>query len=151
MKQFGSFEDILDYAIKEEEAAAAFYTDLANKMDRPAMREAFEGFAREEQGHKEILLRVKAGGVAGFGSAQVADLKIGDFLVDVEPSADMDYQQALVLAMKKEKAAFRMYSELAEVAEDASLKETLRNLAQEEAKHKLRFEVEYDEEVLREN
>ena len=53
--------------------------------------------------------------------------------------------------MKKEKAAFRLYSDLAAKTDDANRKETMLGLAQEEAKHKLRFEVEYDEFVLTEN
>jgi len=53
--------------------------------------------------------------------------------------------------MKKEKAAFRMYNDLASKAKKPELKALFLNLAQEEAKHKLRFEVEYDEHFLPEN
>ena len=79
------------------------------------------------------------------------DLKLADYLVDVEPTPDLDYQQALVLAMKKEKAAFRLYTDIAAAIPDAGLRELFQALAQEEAKHKLRFELEYDDYVLREN
>ena len=47
MKKFGSVDEVLDFAISEEEAAAQFYTDLAAKMDRAWMRQAFEDFANE--------------------------------------------------------------------------------------------------------
>ena len=53
--------------------------------------------------------------------------------------------------MKQEKAAFKLYSDLARMASTAELRELLLGLAQEEAKHKLRFEIEYDENVLKEN
>ena len=43
------------------------------------------------------------------------------------------------------------YSDLAAATEDDSVRTTLLALAQEEAKHKLRFEIEYDEHVLTEN
>ena len=78
-------------------------------------------------------------------------MKLADYMVDVNPDEDLDYQKALVLAMKKEKAAFKLYSDMAEAVEDAKLKDTLKALAQEEAKHKLRFEIEYDDVFLREN
>ena len=52
---------------------------------------------------------------------KVLDLKIGDYLVDVEPTDHMDYQQALVVAMKKEKKAFKMYIDLAGATDDANL------------------------------
>lgn len=154
MQEFASINDVLDFAIGEEEAAAAFYTDLAAKMDRVWMKQVFEGFAKEEQGHKEKLLAVKDGQIQSFTTQKVMDLKIGDYLVDVDPEeegADLDYQQALILAMKKEKAAFKLYSDLAASTEDATLQNVLLGLAQEEAKHKLRFEVEYDEQFLAEN
>jgi rubrerythrin len=53
--------------------------------------------------------------------------------------------------MKKENAAFKMYTELASQTPDPKIKETFLALAQEEAKHKLRFEMEYDEEILKED
>ncbi len=52
--------------------------------------------------------------------------------------------------MKAEKAAFKLYHTLASTTDDPALKATLLGLAQEEAKHKLRFEIEYDDEFLRE-
>ncbi len=63
----------------------------------------------------------------------------------------MSYPEALVVAMKKEKAAFRLYTSLSKRASDPALKVLFAGLAQEESKHKLRFEVEYDDFVLREN
>jgi rubrerythrin len=53
--------------------------------------------------------------------------------------------------MKREKAAYRLYLDLAAVAEAEELTETFLWLAQEEAKHKLRFEIEYDDQVLKDN
>jgi len=63
----------------------------------------------------------------------------------------MDYQEILILAMKAEKEAFKLYSGLAKATSDASIKDLFLGLAQEEAKHKLRFEVEYDDRVLTDN
>jgi rubrerythrin len=63
----------------------------------------------------------------------------------------MTFQDVLVLAMQKEKAAFKLYTDLAEKAETAEAKALFSALAQEEAKHKLRFEIEYDELIMDEN
>ena len=106
-----SVDEILDFAIAAEVAANRFYLELAAKMETGAMRKALEEFAEEELKHKAILEGVKQGGA--FDSGDVADLKIADYVVDVEPRPDMDYQEALILAMKREKAAFRLYSEMA--------------------------------------
>ncbi|MBN1336463.1 MAG: ferritin family protein [Deltaproteobacteria bacterium] len=145
-----SFHEILDFAIQAEEEAHRFYLDLAARARTEGMREVFEGFAAEEQGHKNKLVAVKAGHGALGSPARIQDLKLADYLEAPVPTGDMDYQEALVLAMKKEKAAFRLYSDLAARAEGA-LRDLLLGLAQEEAKHKLRFEIEYDEYVLKEN
>jgi len=82
---------------------------------------------------------------------KVADLKIADYTVDVKASGKLSYEEALVVAMKREKAAFRLYTNLAERAPNEELKSIFLSLAMEESRHKLRFEVEYDEYVLREN
>ena len=146
-----SVDKILDFAIEKEEDAAAFYTDLAGKMDRPYMKDVFLGFAREEKGHKAKLMAIKEGKLMMSAERQIADLKIGDNLVDIDLKAEMSYQEALIVAMKAEKAAYKLYNDLASATDDAGLKETLLSLAQEEAKHKLRFEVEYDDVILTEN
>ncbi|NCO38102.1 MAG: rubrerythrin [Armatimonadetes bacterium CG_4_10_14_3_um_filter_66_18] len=148
---FDSVEGVLDFAIGEEEKAAMFYTELAGKMDKPWMKQVFESFAQEEVGHKHKLLGVKEGKFLLPAAAKVTDLKIGDYLIDVEPTPEMEYQDALIVAMKAEKAAFRLYSDIAGTTDNADLRGTFEALAQEEAKHKLRFEIEYDDRVLREN
>ena len=148
MSNLKSVDEILDFAIQNEEEAAEFYRNWASKADNPGMRKSLEGFAREEEGHKKALLGVKSGKKTLDALSKVTDLKISDYVVNVEPNEDMNYQQALILAMKREKAAYKLYSALAEMSEDATLRETFLGLAQEEAKHKLRFETEYDKNVL---
>ncbi len=150
MNKLTTVDGILDFAIKSEEDSYQFYTDLAKRVERPGMRDIFSTFADEEMKHKQKLLGVKAGQQLAPASAKIADLKIGDYLVDIAPSPQLDYQGALMLAMKKEKAAFKLYTHLAEIAQQADLKSILASLAQEEARHKLRFELEYDQFVLTE-
>jgi len=151
MKQWKGIEEVLDFAIGSEEEAVQFYTRLAERAEKPWMRDIFEGFAREEEGHKAKLTAIKQGRGELPAPAKIQDLKIGDYLVDQKPDPELDYQQALILAMKKEKAAFRLYTDLAGVAPNEDLRKTFLALAQEEAKHKLRFEIEYDDNILKEN
>jgi rubrerythrin len=47
--------------------------------------------------------------------------------------------------MKKEKAAFKLYNDLAGAVENVKVRTLFLALAQEEAKHKLHFEIEYDD------
>lgn len=143
--------EILDFAIAREQEAHDSYAGLAEQAKQPAMKEAFTQSAKEELGHKKKLEGVKAGKGLLPVAEKVQDLKLGDYLVDLEPGGELDYKHTLILAMKREKAAFRLYTDLSTLAEDGEVKTTFLGLAQEEAKHKLRFEVEYDESVLIEN
>ena len=69
----------------------------------------------------------------------------GDYiLADDEVVLDMDYKDVLLLAMEKEDAAFRIYVNLVGTIGDEQSQEVLLALAQEEVRHKLRFEAEYD-------
>ena len=151
MKNFKDVNEILDVAIAAEEEAYDFYTKLASQSKSEAMRIVFEQFAGEEKGHKAKLLNIKQTGAYTLSNEKVTDLKIADYTVDIEPRPNMSYQEALIVAMKKEKAAFRLYMDLSEIAPNADMKILFLTLAQEESRHKLRFEIEYDEFVLREN
>jgi len=147
MESWNSVDDILRYAISQEEEAAELYSALAAQTKKPGMRQLYEGFAREEEGHKVKLMNIKIDKLMQPARAQTVDMKMTDYLVEPESSSDLGYQDALILVMKREKAAFRLYSDLAAQSTNPELKATLLSLAQEEAKHKLRFEIEYDDVV----
>lgn len=151
MKKFDTVDDILDFAINEEQMAVDFYSELAENAKTEDMKIVFTEFAEEEIKHKMRLLKIKEEGFYTLEKEVVEDLKISDYIVNVKPTTTMTYEEALILAMKKEKAAFKLYNALAERAPNADLKDIFLGLAQEESKHKLRFEIEYDEFVLREN
>lgn len=151
IQEFKSSDDILQFAIGREQESVDLYTGLAETARNPEMRGVFEQFANEERGHKKRLQNIQSSGQFNFTPKQVQDIRIGDYLVDVEPHPGMSYQEALIVAMKKEKAAFRLYSDLAATVSDQLLRSLFSSLAQEESKHKLRFELEYDEVVLKDN
>ncbi|MFH1686879.1 MAG: ferritin family protein [bacterium] len=152
--KFKSVDEILDFAIQKEQDAADFYTSLAEKMAREHMKKIFLEFAGEEMRHKAKLEAAKSGNILLSSEKQILDLGIGDHLSEVDADDELDkmnYQTALIIAMKAEKAAYKLYNDLAEAAQDSQVRELFKNLAQEEAKHKLRFEIEYDDAILTEN
>jgi rubrerythrin len=151
MKEFNNVDDILDFAMNSEQEAVDFYNELAVNASTEDMRQVFNQFAQEEIGHKAKIRQIKEERSYTLPKEKVKDLKLSDYVVNVEPSKNMNYQDALVLAMKKEKAAFRLYMDLAEQTDNESMKNLFLGLAQEESKHKLRFELEYDEHVLKDN
>jgi rubrerythrin len=146
-----SVDEILDFAIEREQAASDFYSDLAQKASSAWMKDMLISFSKEELRHKGKLKSVKKGEKLLSSEQKVQDLKLGDYLVDVEPQGDLSLQDAMIVAMKREKAAYRLYSDLAQKVDDAELKDLFLGLAQEEAKHKLYFETQYDDQILRDN
>ena len=151
MSEFSTVDEILDYAIGMEQAAVDLYTRIAEQAKTDTAKKVFLSFAGEEKGHKAKLEAVKAGKKFVGSARAVQDLKIADYTNDIVLSDDPTYEEILIFAMKQEKQAYRMYTDLAERTGREDLRELFLALAQEEAKHKLRFEVEYDEHVLTEN
>ena len=107
--------------------------------------------AEEEKSHRDRLIAVRDQGIFTAGEPQVQDLRVADFVVMPEITDDLDYAQALILAMKREAAARELYLELARVSRDEALSQVFTRLAEEEGLHKRRFEAEYEDRVLEGN
>jgi rubrerythrin len=138
-------DEILDYAIDQEQQAADFYASLAARAEKADMKKMLLEFEEEEKRHKERLLAVKTGERKLTPEKEVLDLKISDYLVEVDASDNISYQDALIVAMKRERAAFQLYSDMAEKVPDTNLKQVFVGLAKEF------FETEYEERVLMHN
>jgi len=145
MGKVNSDEEILEFAISREVEAYHFYLALAQRVDSPQMRKVFEDLAQEELEHKATLELE----VMKMGKTVSVEVKPGRpdseyILSDDLSQLDMDYKDMLLLGIEKEEAAFRTYVNLVASVHDEESRETLLKLAQEEVKHKLRFETEYD-------
>ena len=140
--------ELLDFAIDREQESHDFYMDLAGRAERHETKDLLMQLAKEELGHKKKLEAIKSGRRSFPAAKDVTTLEISDHLVEVEPSGELRYEDALILAMKREEEAFGLYTDLSKLAGDEELKRIFLALAQEEAKHKLRFEIEYKETFL---
>ena len=143
MHEFRSIDDILDFAIAQENADHDFYMNLAERSRDGDLRALMEGLAVDESQHA-IRLEAIRSSEATFLAEEVGSLDIAETVSAVEPHPGMSYADLLVIAMKKEKAAFRLYTNLASVAKHKAFRDVLLGLAREEAQHKLRLELEYD-------
>lgn len=151
MKTFQTIDEILDFAMEAEQEAVDFYLNLAQMQKNRQIADVFIEFAKEEVKHKARLKKIKEEKAFQFEVGKITDLRIADYVVAIKPTAGMDYADALALAMKKEKAAYKLYMALAQRTTEPFLVKAFHALALEESKHKLRFEIEYDEYVMREN
>jgi len=152
MKKFENIDQILDFAILNEQIAYDFYTKLSENSKHEYIKNIFIEFAGEEKKHKEILQAIKEGKNIEISGEKVKNLNIDEYLEISSKNIDkMSFEDALLLAMKREKSAYRLYMLLAEQTDSIKMRNIFEKLANEEAKHKLRFETEYDDYVYREN
>jgi rubrerythrin len=66
-------------------------------------------------------------------------------MVDLSYEKGMPYNEILLLAMKREEKALKLYTDFLEKADTDESKKLFKVLCQEEAKHKLALETIYDD------
>lgn len=151
MKIFRTFEEIIDYAIEKEMDEIEFYSEIANRMDRKNVKGLFRNIALEKTARMLRLEKMKDS-KHRLNLDEIQDMKIAGSLQDMDDTKnDLSCQDALIIAMKKEKAKFKFYLNMAENTEDEECRGVFMALANDEARQKLRFEIEYDEHILIEN
>jgi len=151
MKIFRSFNEILDFAIEIEMNEIEFYSELAEIMERKNVKQLSRNIALEKTARMLQLENMKDIGVL-LNIEDVQDLKIAGTFCDIDFSKkNLSYQEALIMAMNKEKEKFILYQELADCAIDKDCRQAFLSLANQEARQKLKLEIEYDENILSDN
>ena len=147
MIKFDSIEDILRFAVAKEKASCQFYTDMAtaHQARSGASSTIFEDLAKEELNHKaQLELEIMKLGKVVADSKEDPGRTRADYMLENDFPEDISYADALMLAIRKEKAAFKLYVELMRIAENEEAFEVFMSLAEEEVRHKLMFEAEYN-------
>lgn len=146
MAFFHDRDAVFRHAIRMEKESVRFYEDWAARVEKPIMRVVLTEFAHQEREHVKALEDIRQGRWSLLPADEVVEsLHLSELAYDIPPTPDMSYGEALVVAMKREKKSFEIYQAFAEATTDPGLVEVFRSLAQQEARHKLHFEVEYDE------
>ncbi len=145
------FNEVIDFAISGEKEAVKFYHELQQRTKFQAQKTMLKEFENMERGHVVILENIRKKGIKNITVKEVANLNISEYIVDVKPYDDMTYQDILIIAMKKEEQAQKLYANMAGSLPGTELETLFLKLASEEADHKLQFETLYDEHVLKEN
>lgn len=140
--------EIIQFAIDKEKNAQAFYRSAAGLSQYPGIPALFTELAAEEEKHEKLLKDISQAAGLPEATGKVPDLKISDYLVDLEFFPQMKYQEVMMLAMKNEEKSMKFYSAWSEKAAAADHKKLFAHLAEEEAKHKYRLESIYDQEIL---
>ncbi len=150
-KDISSVKGVIEFALEKESESEALYQMLARQADSKRAAEIFNNLAADEGEHHKALTHLNPDHLDRIDVKDVADLKISDYLREVSHSPDMTYQDILVFAMKSEEHSHNLYRGLVEHTQDPELKRIFELLAKQEARHKLKLEVEYDDIVLKED
>lgn len=145
---FKDFGEVIKFAIENEENAIDAYGSMSEKTQTPGLKELLLELQEEEKNHKKLLLELTSEKIAALKPERVIDLKISDYLVEEPTSPDMNFQDLLIFAAKKEQKAVELYSKLAESSDDPELKKLFEFLIEQEKAHKFKLEVKYEEHVL---
>ena len=145
--EFKSIQEILEFALTKEEASVQFYRDLASRVTHSATKALFETLIRNEQQHiQTIRLEInKQGFTVNAEEADKDSLYLWEERLEMDDEAcEMDFVDALVLGIQKERAAFRLYAQLLGMTQDETFAKVLAELAEEEMRHVLQLEREYN-------
>jgi len=146
-----TFQEIIAFAIEREQEAVRFYQELQNIVKFAPRRTLLHELENMERGHITKLEYIRTGKIPVRTDPKVHSLNISEYLVSAQPAPQMSYQDIILIAMKREEASMRLYTDLANLSADPELQPLFQTLAAEEAQHKLHFEKIYDDEILKDN
>jgi rubrerythrin len=147
--KFENLDAIVDFAIEKEIEAAEFYSGLSEEEAFSGSSKMFAEFANEERKHQKLLEDFKTKGITQsmqeYQLKWITDIKRSDYVVDLEYQKGMAYNEILMLAMKREEKALKLYNDFLDQTDTEDGKKLFKILCQEEAKHKLALESMYDD------
>jgi len=148
---------ILKEAISIEEESYELYLIAQEKAKLASSKSFLKELAETELEHKRKLARVISDRtqILTLGNQRgksLEDLRIVDYMKDVASlSEDANYQEILAYAAQREKRTHDYYASLAKRFQGTRVGELFQRLAEEELKHKIEIEKEYDNTFLKDN
>ena len=152
-----SLIEAINDAIEKEQLAQVFYTKASGLAITKDVKQFFRELKSDEVDHEKMLkavlkdLRSGKLRIANAKHIPLASLKdngISRYLKKDIPTQTTNYQQALMIAMKREEEAWRGYNKLAKMSPVDAIKDLFLLLAQVEAGHLRRLESIYEKDFL---
>ena len=149
----------LSIALKKEEDSFAFYKNAEKTVIFKPLKTLFRDLAKQEVQHKNILVKEMKKIEGGSKKVQsmtksggkVQDYGLSKYLLPQSVKPTMGYQDALIVAMKREEQACELFDYLKNLTTDKNLKKTFDTLYKWEVEHLKMLEEKYDEDILTEN
>jgi rubrerythrin len=144
-------KELIIKAAEEEDKSYKFYMDALDLTSDSAAKVWLRELAEEELKHKDMLQRFDTSKIKTFKPDKTQDLHITEYLVDKDVTDIRDFQDVLIVAMKKEQKAYNFYVSMAKSSDSEDMRNLCKILAQEELKHKHKIELYYDDIIFKEN
>jgi rubrerythrin len=150
-KQLGSLRDIIGYATAKEQEAQALYRTASEAARLLSSRNMLLELAQFEARHEQALRELDPTSIPDPPSGRERDLRIAEFLREVDLDPEADFQTILIHAMKREEKSRDFYMAMADNCAAGPARKLFETLADQESRHKKALETIYDDEILREN
>jgi len=145
MAKSDSIKKILKFAISREIEAYRLYRSIAAIVKNPKLKTSIEELAKEELEHKSKLeFEIQRIGETVDIEQNYDEFEPADY-IDQNTKVDLTDKNILDIAIAKEDLSFKLYSNVLPDVRDEQLKNTLTNLAKDEARHKQLLEIKYNE------
>jgi len=138
-------------AIRREQESVDFYEGLAARAKVEAISEELKKMAAMEMEHRRKLEGIDIATFTPTPAEVAQDLKIADYTVNAEPSDDMSWPDIVNIAMHRELASVKLYTDLAGAVSDTGLKALFEHVAAEERGHKNYLETIWEKEIMKDN
>ena len=144
MAKSDSIKKILKFAISREIEAYRLYRSIAAIVKNPKLKTSIEELAKEELEHKSKLeFEIQRIGETVDIEQNYDEFEPADY-IDQNTKVDLTDKNILDIAIAKEDLSFKLYSNVLPDVRDEQLKNTLTNLAKDEARHKQLLEIKYN-------
>ena len=144
-----AFEKTIRLAIRREREAYKFYNQAAKNSQLSFSAKLLQELAQREVAHREKLKKALEEGVcetfACSSVAEVNDLRLSNYLLEIPLRSDSSPQEVLQVAMKREQASHEFYKALSGQTTHTAFRVVFEVLAREELDHKNRLEKMYED------
>ena len=137
--------DVIKMAIVKEKEAYDFYMDLYKIVEDKDAKDNLKFMAQEEAKHKEFLINCQKGLVCAnvLKMDAAIDYKIIENIEKPDIKKNMKSSEVYLVAANRELNAYNFYKSLADSYPAGEVKDLLTKMANEELKHKEKFEYLY--------
>jgi rubrerythrin len=137
--------DVIKMAIVKEKEAYDFYMDLYKIVEDKDAKDNLKFMAQEEAKHEEFLVNCQKGLVCAnvLKMDAAIDYKIIENIEKPDIKKNMKSSEVYLVAANRELNAYNFYKSLADSYPAGEVKDLLTKMANEELKHKEKFEYLY--------